>query len=115
MRVDSSDPDDRFGVSEQLIIDVMKAHHGLIRDGCYVPTRGEVATWPPERLHWHLLGWWWESPTELIPTDEQVAAVIRVLQDRPDAESPAIREIIAQAPPPAGAPLGGQSGEPSDA
>lgn len=100
MSSDSSDPNDRFGVSDQLIVDVMKAHRGLIRDGCYVPTRHEVTTWPPERLHWHLLGWWWESPSELIPTDAQVAACVAVLQSRPDAGSPQIRAIIAQAPQP---------------
>jgi hypothetical protein len=94
------DPEERFGVPVQRIIDVMKAHHGLIRDGCYVPTRAEVASWPPERLWWHLLGWWWESPSELVPTDEQIAAVLQVLRLRPDAESPEIQAIIAQAPPP---------------
>lgn len=90
------DPDDRFGVSEQLIIDVMKAHYGLIRDGCYVPTRHEVMTWPASRLVWHLTGWWMESPEPLIPTDEQVAASVAVLRSRPDADSPEIQDIIAQ-------------------
>ena len=93
------DPEDRFGVPVQRIIDVMKAHQGLIRDGCYVPTRREVATWPAERLWWHLLGWWWESPSELIPTDAQIAAVVYVLRSRPDANSKEIQNIIAQAPP----------------
>ena len=97
---DPRDPEDRFGVPVQRIIHVMEAHRGLIRDGCYVPTRKEVGTWPPERLWWHLLGWWHESPAELIPTDEQVAAVVEVLRQRPDADSPKIQEIIAQAPPP---------------
>lgn len=97
---DPYDPEDRFGVPVQRIIDVLKAHRGLIRDGCYVPTRHEVATWPADRLWWHLLGWWHESPAELIPTDEQVAAVVEVLRQRPDADSPEIQEIIAQAPPP---------------
>jgi hypothetical protein len=94
------DQNDRFGVSEQQIIDVMKSHRGIIRDGCYVPTRAEVASWPPERPHWHILGWWWESPSELIPDDGQVAAVVEILRNRPDADSPAIQAIIAQAPPP---------------
>lgn len=96
------DPNDRFGVPVQRIIDVMNEHRGLIRDGCYVPTRGEVYSWPPERLWWHLLGWWHESTSEVIPTDEQVAAVIMVLRSRPDADSREIEEIIAQAPSPAG-------------
>jgi hypothetical protein len=92
--------DDRFGVPEQLIIDVIKALRGLIRDGCYVPTRNEVATLEPFWLRLILLGWWWESPTELIPTDEQVAAVLAVLRSRPDADHWVIQELIAQAPPP---------------
>jgi hypothetical protein len=83
--VDHHNREDRFGVPVQRIIDVMKAHSSLIRDGCNVPTRAEVATWPPERLWWHLLGWWWESPSELIPTDEQGAARVEVLRSRPDA------------------------------
>lgn len=98
MPVDN-DADDRFGVPAQLIIEVMKAHEGLIRDGCYVPTRQEVASWPADRLWWHLLGWWWESPSELIPTDAQIAAVLEVLRQRPDANSKEIQDIIAQAPP----------------
>lgn len=103
MLVDHEDPDDRFGVPDQLIIDVMKEHSGLIRDGCYVPTRREVTTWPPERLWFHLLGWWHESPSALIPTDEQVAACVAVLRSRPDADRPEIQEIIAQAPTPVSA------------
>ena len=90
---------DRFGVTDQLILEVLHAHKGLIRDGCYVPTRQEVAEAPPEKLWNWLLGWWWESPTELIPTDEQVADVLAVLSARADAATPAIRAIIAEAPP----------------
>ena len=96
------DTNDRFGVPDQLIIDVIKAHRGIIRDGCYVPTRHEVSTLEPSRLAWILLGWWWESPSELIPTDEQVAASVEILRQRPDAGSPPVRDLIAQAPPPAG-------------
>lgn len=92
--------DDRFGIPTDRIIEVIRAHRGLIRDGCYVPTRREVADAPAGQLWSWLLGWWWESPTELIPTDEQVADVVAVLRARPDAETADIREIIAQAPPP---------------
>lgn len=113
MPVDHSDPDDRFGVPDQLTIDVMKEHSGLIRDGCYVPTRREVATWAPERLWFHLLGWWHESPSALIPTDEQVAACVAVLRSRGDADSSEeIQEIIAQAPMPG---IAGQHDDPSEA
>src|SRR5688500_846763 len=97
---DKPDPYDRFGVPEQLIIDVVKGHRGLMRDGCYVPMRHEVATKEPFWLTLILLGWWWESPSELIPPDEQVADVIGVLRSRPDADHWVIQELIAQAPPP---------------
>lgn len=93
-------PTDRFGVSDQQIIDAMRGHDGVIRDGCYVPTRAEVAEAPAEKLWGWLLGWWWESPTQLIPTDAQIADVLAVLRARPDSETPEIQEIIAQAPPP---------------
>ena len=95
--------DDRFGIPDQRIIDVIRAHHGLIRDGCYVPTRREVAEAPAERLWSWLLGWWWESPAELIPSDEQVVDAVAILRARPDAATPQIQAIIAQAPPPSDA------------
>ncbi|HEV2568236.1 hypothetical protein [Sphingomonas sp.] len=95
-----SDLEDRFDIPAQLIIDVIRAHRGIWRDGCYVPTRGEVAEAPAATLGAWLLGWWWESPAELIPTDAQVEAVLAILRARPDAASPEIRRIIAQAPPP---------------
>ena len=94
------DPTDRFGIPDQRIIDVIRAHRGLIRDGCYVPTRREVTEAPAEKRWNWLRGWWWESPTELIPTDAQVAEVIAILLARPDAGSAEIQRIIAQAPPP---------------
>ncbi len=95
------DPSDRFGLPDQHIIEVIRAHRGLIRDGCYVPTRREVAEAPPEKLWNWLLGWWWESPTELTPSDAQVAEVLAILLARPDSASSEIQRIIAQAPPPA--------------
>ena len=99
----SPDPQDHFGVPEQLIIDLIKAKSraGLMQDGCYVPTRHEVATQRPFWLTLILLGWWWGSPAELVPTDEQVAEVIAILRSRPDAGSWTIQQLIAQAPPPA--------------
>lgn len=96
--IDENDPNDRFGFTEQQILDALNEHAGLIRDGCYVPTRHEVATWPADRLWWHLLGWWDESPITLIPNDEQIAASVDVLLARPDADSEAIQRIVVQAP-----------------
>lgn len=100
MTVVPQDPDDRFGVPTERILDVTRAHNGLIRFGCYVPTRREVADAGADWLWSILLDWWWESPTELIPTDKQVAEVLAILRSRPDATSGRIQEIIAQAPPP---------------
>jgi len=93
-----TDDQDRFGVSTDRIVQVMWAHAGLIRAGCYVPTRAEVATAAPERVYSWLLDWWWESPTELIPTDEQVAAAVAILKARPDADHPLIQELLTQIP-----------------
>ena len=94
------DPEDRFGVPTERILEVIRAHDGLIRFGCYVPTRREVAETDADRLWGILLNWWWESPSELIPTDGQVAEVLAILRARPDASSAKIQDIIAQAPPP---------------
>lgn len=95
-----TNPDDRFGIPPERILEVIRAHAGLIRFGCYVPTRREVAEGAADWLRNILLDWWWESPSELIPTDRQVAEVIAILRSRPDAGSATIQEIIAQAPPP---------------
>lgn len=89
---------DRFGVPEALIRDVIRQHQGIIRAGCYIPTRHEVATASPERVHGWLLDWWWESPTELIPTDEQVAAAVAILRQRADADHPLIEALLAEIP-----------------
>lgn len=92
--------DDRFGIPTERILEVIRAHRRVIRFGCYVPTRREVAEAGSDWLWGILLDWWWESPSELIPTDEQVAEVLAILRARPDASSAKIQEIIAQAPPP---------------
>jgi hypothetical protein len=61
----------------------------------YVPTRREVATLPPSDLTEILDLWFWESPTELIPSRAQVREVRAVLVGRPDAGTPAVLEILA--------------------
>jgi hypothetical protein len=96
----TDNPSDRFGIPDEHIIRVIRAHAGIWRDGCYVPTRSEVANAPADRLRGWLLGWWHESPAELTPTDEQVAEAVTLLRARPDADSSEIQRIIAQAPPP---------------
>ena len=94
------DEEDRFGVSEELIRSVIAKHAGLIRFGCYVPTRKEVATQPPEWLHSIVNDWFWESPEELAPDRGQVEDALAILKARPDADHELIRAIIADAPDP---------------
>lgn len=81
-----------------LIRAVIAEHKGMIRFGCYVPTRAEVALQEPKWLKSVILDWWWESPTDLIPIDAQINDVLRVLRGRADADTPAIQEIIKEAP-----------------
>lgn len=93
-----TDEHDRFGVPESRIVEVILQHRGLIRTGCYVPTRAEVAHAAPEQVYGWVLDWWWESPSELIPTNEQVAAVVDILRSRPDADHPLIQALLPAIP-----------------
>lgn len=93
-----SEEDDRFGVTPELMRQVIEEHRGIIRAGCYVPTRLEVATAEPRLLEAALIDWWWESPTALIPTSRQVQEVLGILRARPDASSEGIQRILRQAP-----------------
>lgn len=79
--------DDRFGVLESAFAAAQKAHMGVrtMRVGMYVPTRSEVRTMSSAMLRPLLVEWLWESPTELIPTDEQIRQVLVELEARPDA------------------------------
>jgi|GEM_PF-1052729 len=95
------DPNDRFGVSAEAIKRVFTEHlrAGVIRCGCYVPTREEVANRPLDWIVPVLTDWFWESPTELAPDEGQVTAVIAVLKSRPDADDERVKAVIADAPP----------------
>lgn len=93
-----TEEDDRFGVTPELMRQVIEEHRGIIRAGCYVPTRTEVATADPALLESALIDWWWESPAALIPTRRQVEEVLVILKARPDADSEAIQRIVTQAP-----------------
>lgn len=85
------DPEDRFGMPASAF-QAAREGHGLDnpveRLGMYVPTRREVATLPADALFSVLVDWLWESPTELIPSNPQIANVRQVLQARPDAQDP---------------------------
>lgn len=73
--------------------------HGIdnpvIRSGMYVPGRRDVAQMPPEELHSMLIDWMWDCPSEIIPSNEQISSVKDVLLSRPDADTEAVRKIIA--------------------
>jgi hypothetical protein len=89
-----NDPEDRFGMPDSAIRAACEAHSGILRGGMYVPTREEVATWPAETLTSILMDWMWESPSELIPSNEQIAEVLAILEARPDASE--LSEPIAE-------------------
>ena len=89
--------EDRFGITPELMRQVVEEHRGIIRAGCYVPTRQEVATAEPVLLEAILIDWWWEAPTALIPTRRQVDEVIGILKARRDADSEGIQRILQQA------------------
>lgn len=79
--------DDRFGVPNDAFTAAGKAHGNAhtMRCGVYVPTRREVRSMSPEELRPLLVDWLWESPSQLIPTSEQVSQVKALLETRPDA------------------------------
>lgn len=82
-----NDDQDRFGLPESAFLAAQKAHGSAptIRAGMYVPTRGEVASMAPEKLRHLLIEWLWESPSELIPTNDQISQVKAILEGRPDS------------------------------
>lgn len=98
LKIGGRDEEERFGVSMELIRAVITEHGGIIRAGCYVPARAEVALKEPEWLYSVLTDWFWESPTDLIPIDAQIEDVLRILRSRRDAKHPLIQRIIEQAP-----------------
>jgi hypothetical protein len=68
--------------------------HGLnspvIRLGMYVPTRGEVATRSVAELYPIVIDWMWESPSELIPNNKQIAELRAIPLTRPNTGSLAL-------------------------
>ncbi len=91
------DPNDRFGTPESAFAAALENHgrdNATFRMGMYVPTRHEVATLPAAELGDILDLWMWESPSELIPSRDQIAQVREVLRARPDAANPEILDII---------------------
>lgn len=93
-----TEEEDRFGVPTELITQQFDEHRGVIRLGCYVPTRKEVATADADWLQPVRSDCFWESPEAIMPTYAQVCEVLAILRARPDADCDSIQRIIAQAP-----------------
>lgn len=93
------DRNDRFGMPESAFR-AARESHGLgnptIRSGMYVPTRREVADGAPSWLYPVLIDWFWECPSELIPSDEQIQEVKAILTARPDVSDPVIASLLTE-------------------
>ncbi len=91
-------PDDRFGMPATAF-QAARESHGLdnpvMRMGMYVPTRNEVATRPAAELYSIVIDWMWESPSELIPNNAQIAELRAILVTRPDADHEDVQQLIA--------------------
>lgn len=85
----TNDDQDRFGMPASAFAAAQNSHGSAptVRCGVYVPTRAEVRSMAPETLRPLLIEWLWESPSELIPTDEQISQVKAELEARPDADA----------------------------
>lgn len=90
--------DDRFCMPTSAFEAALDSHgrdSPVIRAGMYVPTRREVATLEPAALAPIVIDWMWESPSELIPNNEQIGDLRAILMARPDADQPGIRQLVA--------------------
>lgn len=89
---------DRFGMPDSAFTAAREAHglnSPVIRNGMYVPLRREIRELSADELRCILIDWMWESPSELIPDNEQISAVREILLERHDANSEAIQGLIA--------------------
>lgn len=89
---------DRFGIPDSAFDTALDGHgrdSPVFRVGMDVPMRAEVASLPMEDLRPLLIDWMWESPTELIPSNEQITNVIAMLRERPDANDDEVLALIS--------------------
>lgn len=75
--------DNRFGY-DTIMHSPAIAETSILRAGSYVPTEDEVKNLSPHILTPVLIEWMWESPSELIPTNEVIERVIILLRSRDD-------------------------------
>lgn len=91
--------DQRFGMPQSAFDSALKSHgkdSPVIRLGMYVPTRREVATLPIKKLSAIVIDWLWESPSELIPNNDQIEELRAILTARSDAKEPAVLKLLSE-------------------
>jgi hypothetical protein len=83
----TTNDDDRFGMPESAMRAAAASHAAAIstRVGTFIPTRRDVATLPPADVRRVLIDWMHESPSELIPSADQIRQVEAILAARTDA------------------------------
>jgi hypothetical protein len=86
---------DRFGMPESAFQAARDAHRGIARMGMFVPTRGDVRTMEVDALATALEEWMHESPSELIPSYEQIREVIYELGRRTDRKTKKVADLMS--------------------
>ena len=92
-------PDDRFGLPDSAFLTATDSHgtgNAVLRLGMDVPAYHEIASMPADTLHTLLIDWLWESPSELIPSNTQIAQVRALLLERPDAADPDVQRLVIE-------------------
>lgn len=59
-----------------------------------IPACSEIASMPADALFPFLIDWMWESPSELIPSNEQIAQVRALLLQRHDADQSEVQRLV---------------------
>lgn len=84
--------DEHFGVTKKQIYTALSEQNGIYRDGMLVPSVDDVKTMTIEKLAPLVIGWLWESPTTMIPSEDQVRQLRSVLSTRSNDANDLIKE-----------------------
>lgn len=87
--------DDRFGMPQSAFQSAHQANADIPRMGMLVPNRAQVRTMSAKELSLVLDFWMYESPAELIPSDDQIRGVITELEERADRQDDEVVALIA--------------------
>lgn len=79
-------PMNRFGIHKSVLMAYSPDYADPTKVECYVPTRAEVFKMPLRQLKPILCHWFQKAPQSLAASQEQKAAVIKLLKSRYDAE-----------------------------